>query len=399
MFKILVAAFFVFLNSAAFAAEFETIIVPPSDPVIAGDTITVEVYFMNLSNHGITLQTSELIESRLIKENTISELQLTPKPFDSLHEIVIPANGFLKKAYTCDVPESLEGSVGIELVKFASKRALFNILKKGDNNTTQCVIEKVKGNDAAEEIQTLFQSEFPYFPTHEPTYFGVGTDPEKSKFQLSFKYNLVNLTRNNSLLNGFHFGYTQTSLWDLKSDSKPFEDTSYKPEIFYLTKNLNPGIPLMSHLCFMGGFQHESNGKGGTDSRSTNFLYIKPILAFKLGNDYHLKVGPKAWIYTGNDDQTNPYIENYRGYFDLELKLGKRDGLVLGSNLRYGNKGGSIQVDATYPMYKCLFLDVKKTWLNPNLYFLVQYYDGYAESLIRYNEKSHALRLGISIVR
>lgn len=403
MLRILIAVFLILLNAAAFAADFETIIVPPSEPVLAGDTITFEVYFMNPSNHIVTVQTPELIESRLLSGDTISRVQLTPKPFGPLHEIVVPANGFLKKLYTIDVPESLEGSVGIELITFTSKRALFSVLKtevKHEKNVT----ETLKSNDTVEDIQPLFQSEFPYFPAYEPTYFGVGTDPEKSKFQFSFKYRLVDVNKyewakNKPWLSGFHFGYTQTSLWDLKSDSKPFDDTSYKPELFYLTRNINPDFFSISHLFLKTGFQHESNGKGGTDSRSTNYLYIKPNFAFDLSNGYHLNVGPKAWIYAGNDNKTNPDIEDYRGYFDLELKFGKRDSLVLGSNLRYGSRGRSIQVDATYPLVKILFLDEKQKWLNPNLYFLVQYYNGYAESLIHYNEKSHALRLGIALVR
>ncbi|MFH2045936.1 MAG: phospholipase A [Pseudomonadota bacterium] len=403
MLRIIIMAILVFINTAAFASDLETIVVAPSEPVISGKSITVEVYFLNPSDQIITANVPKIIKPKLINKNITPILQLSPKPFEPLDKIDIPANGFIKKLYTFDVPESLEGSVGIELVTFTSKRVLFNVVKT-DEKDPKCVSETPKRYDTAEEIQALFQKDFPYFPSNEPTYFGVGTDPEKSKFQFSFKYRILDVdkhewAKNRPWLSGFHFGYTQTSLWDLKSDSKPFDDTSYKPELFYLTRNIRPGFLSMSHLCLKSGFQHESNGKGGTDSRSTNYLYIKPISAFDLGNDYHLKVAPKVWIYAGNDNDTNPDIKNYRGYFDLELKAGKSNGLAVGSNLRYGKKGGSIQLDATYPFYKILFLDENQDWLNPNLYFLVQYYNGYAESLIRYNEKSHALRLGISLVR
>jgi phospholipase A1/A2 len=44
------------------------------------------------------------------------------------------------------------------------------------------------------------------------------------------------------------------------------------------------------------GFQHESNGKGGEDSRGANYLYVKPIPGVHLGGPYYLKVAPK--IYT-----------------------------------------------------------------------------------------------------
>ena len=200
-------------------------------------------------------------------------------------------------------------------------------------------------------------------------------------------------------LRWFHFGYTQTSLWDLQAESKPFEDTSYKPEIFYLSKNIKLDIPWFTFFCFQAGLQHESNGRDGIDSRSTNYLYVKPIFAFNVGSDYYLKVDPKVWLYVNNDNETNSDLEDYRGYFDLELKCGKQNSFVLGSNLRYGRKGGSMQVDATYPVYKMLFLDDNQDWINPNLYFHIQYFNGYAESLINYNEKSHAIRLGIAFVR
>ncbi len=390
---------------AVCSGELQTIIVPPPDPVMAGDIITVEVYFLNSFNHTVTAQLPQSIESRLISGSTISNVHLIQNSLETLHEIIIPPSGFIKKQYTFAVPETLEGSVGMEFVNLSSKRALFSVLKK-DEKAGKCLAESPKSNDTLEEIQSLFQSEFPYFPAYEPTYFSVGADPEKSKFQFSFKYRLFDVNKhdwakNKPWLSGFHFAYTQTSLWDLKSDSKPFDDTSYKPEIFYLTGNIKPAFfaIAMPYLCFKTGFQHESNGKGGTDSRSTNYFYIKPISAFDLGKDYHLEVGPKVWIYAGNDNQTNPDIEDYRGYFDLELKFGKRDSLVFSTNIRYGSQGGSIQTDATYPLCKILLLGEKQDWLNPNIYFHIQYFNGYGESLIRYNEKSHALRMGIALVR
>ena len=36
----------------------------------------------------------------------------------------------------------------------------------------------------------------------------------------------------------FYLGYTQTSLWDLQSDSMPFIDTTFNPSVFWLSDNL-----------------------------------------------------------------------------------------------------------------------------------------------------------------
>ena len=117
---------------------------------------------------------------------------------------------------------------------------------------------------------------------------------------------------------GFNLGYTQKSLWDLKSDSSPFEDTSYMPESFYLQDKIDLGVPWISAFGFQTGYQHESNGRDGDDSRSTNYLYFQPIMAFHLWDNYHLKIAPKAWLYVNNDDETNGDLDDYRGYYEIE---------------------------------------------------------------------------------
>jgi len=392
----------VFFSATTSAADIEAILVAPSEPVAHGKPVTIEVYFMNPTDDTVQTEADRRMECRLVSGKRISKTELTPITRESYSRMILPAKGFLKKRYSFIVPKSIKGNVEIELIQFASKPVLLCVQAK-DSQAEKDVAEIPACNDTLEEIQTLFQTKFPYLPAYEPTYFGVGTDPEKSKFQLSFKYRIFSAqygwAKKNPWLTGFHFGYTQTSLWDLQSESKPFEDTSYKPEIFYLSRNLTSDIPWLKFFCLQAGLQHESNGRGGIESRSTNYVYAKPIFAFNIIRGYHLKVSPKVWLYLGNDNETNADLEDYRGYFDLEFKFGKQNSLVLGSNLRYGCKGGSMQLDATYPVYKMLFLDDEQGWLNPNLYFHVQYFNGYAESLIRFNEKSHAIRLGIAFVR
>ncbi|MBW1827513.1 MAG: phospholipase A [Deltaproteobacteria bacterium] len=50
------------------------------------------------------------------------------------------------------------------------------------------------------------------------------SNPGDSKFQVSFKYRFFNkkgtLAQKYPRVKGFRFGYTQTSFWDLKSESK-----------------------------------------------------------------------------------------------------------------------------------------------------------------------------------
>jgi outer membrane phospholipase A len=256
--------------------------------------------------------------------------------------------------------------------------------------------EDAEEEQVLETLQSRFQMYADRLSVYEPMYFLVGVDPEESKFQLSFKYRFFNregsLVRKFAWIEGFHFAYTQTSFWDLKSESAPFRDTSYKPELFFLSPAIDLSIPRLYLFKIQSGFQHESNGRGGEDSRSTNFLYIKPIMIFGKGTPYALEFAPKVWIYVANDDVTNPDLSDYRGYFDLELKFGRMRSFALSTHYTYAREGSSFQVDVTYPLSR-LFAG------NLDLYLQAQYFNGYAESLLRYTEKTEALRLGIAIVR
>ena len=250
------------------------------------------------------------------------------------------------------------------------------------------------------DLQSFFALYQPYvanISAYRPMYFLIGTDPEKSSFQISLKYRFLNaegsLSKRWPWLQGLHFGYTQTSLWDLASDSIPFEDTSYKPELFFLTPNLGMRPSWMQAFLVQTGFQHESNGQGADLSRSTNYLYARPICILydpdsRLGMQFSLK----AWTYVNNEEETNPDLADYRGYFEAETKVGKADSLVLAGVLRWSKQGPSVQVDLTYPIHRLLYR-------NLDFYLHAQYVNTLAESLLHYRERTQALRLGFAIVR
>ena len=244
---------------------------------------------------------------------------------------------------------------------------------------------------------TLYQPYLDHVSAYQPMYFLVGTDPEKSKFQFSFKYRLVKpdspLAERYRFMDGFHFAYTQTSYWDLKSSSIPFEDTSYKPELFHISPNINTGLSPRSGLFLQTGIKHESNGQGGDNSRNTNFLYTNPLFVFyNEKTTFGFLISPRAWVYVGNDEETNDDLPDYRGYFDLELKCGLADSLVVGTNLGWAKEGGSVQIDVTYP------LSLISAGIS-GLYLHVQYANSLAESLLHYDKRTEAIRIGVSIVR
>jgi len=253
------------------------------------------------------------------------------------------------------------------------------------------------GYPTLDSFFALYQPYLGNISAYRPIYFLVGTNPAKSKFQFSFRYRFFNpdgpLARNHPWLNGLHFGYTQTSFWDLKSDSAPFEDTSYKPELFHLSRNFVTGATGLQGFFLQTGLQHESNGRAAEESRSTNILYLRPIMIFyRQSSHLGLQLSPRFWIYVNNSGENNGDLPDYRGYFELEAKAGKADSLVAGAVLRWARQGGSVQLDLTYPVHQ---------YLSENLaiYLHAQYVNALAESLLNFRERTDAFRLGISFIR
>ena len=296
-----------------------------------------------------------------------------------------------RACYAFDPPSQVSGTVSMRLSEIRVPVVLFDIEAPQQDSSVEDV------SPTLDSLFTLYQPYIGNMGGYKPMYFLVGTDLSKSKFQISFNYRFFNpesvVAEYHPWVKGFHFGYTQTSFWDLGSSSAPFEDNSYKPEMFWVSKNFITAGPKVKGIFLQTGVQHESNGRGGDESRSTNFVYAQPIFMF-LSNAHHflLQLSPKFWLYANNDNETNPDLDQYRGYFDLGFKIGKMDSFVLNTSFRWASEGPSIQLDLTYPLHRFLFNTLDS-------YIHVQYTNALAENLIDYQERSHAFRLGFSVVR
>jgi outer membrane phospholipase A len=248
-----------------------------------------------------------------------------------------------------------------------------------------------------DSFYTLYQPYIQDISPYQPVYFLIGSNLSDSKFQISFKYRILNsdgyLVRRYPWLSGIYFGYTQTSFWDLESDSLPFEDTSYKPEFFHLSNNLLASSSSDKRGLFLkSGLFHESNGKSDEDSRGINTVYVQPLLVlYSTKSGYGLGIGPKVWGYISTSEN-NQNIADYRGYFDVDVKIGKKDGMVLTTLFGWAKEGGSVQVDLSYPVGESLFNNI-------NLYLHVEYINALAENLLYYEDRTEAFRIGISFVR
>lgn len=227
---------------------------------------------------------------------------------------------------------------------------------------------------------------------NEPMYFVVGKGGV-ARFQFSFKYRVFDPDSQPvawfSPLANLHFGYTQTSLWDLGGESKPFVDSSYRPSFFWQGTTLGDG---RKPDMMRAGFEHESNGKDGTNSRSINTIFVQSVWLTRLSDGRILGLMPKVYAYQDKSD--NPDIQRYRGYADWEFGVGRPGGTMLMAKLRSGTGGyGSAQVEISYPLRKPLFA-------RAGGFVFLQLSNGYGETLLDYNRRSSTqARLGFAIVR
>ncbi|GAB2794464.1 hypothetical protein GCM10027040_20910 [Halomonas shantousis] len=206
-------------------------------------------------------------------------------------------------------------------------------------------------------------------------------DNAELKFQLSLKINLIeDLLGDNGDL---YFAYTQRSWWQAyNSDaSSPFRETNYEPEAFVSFDNSWSLLGWTNTLNRIG-LIHQSNGRSDPLSRSWNRIYAETV--FQRG-EWAFSVAPHWRIPESDSDDDNPDLENYIGYGDITVVRAFDDKEV--SLLVRGNPGKGrygTQLDYSFP----LFGKVRG---------YVQYYHGYGESLIDYDNNNHRLGLGFSI--
>lgn len=236
---------------------------------------------------------------------------------------------------------------------------------------------------------------------YEPMYFVAGTEAPNVKFQVSLRYQLFNddgpAARAFGPLKGLNFAYAQTSFWDTSAESAPFIDNSYRPEILlHYDDVVEPAkLRFLEHVGLQTGVQHESNGQAGDDSRSMNFVYVRPLFTVGERDDGGLFVtlAPRLHAYIGSMEN-NDDIADYRGYGDLRVIVGQGGGLQAAFIGRIGNEfdKGSVQMDLSFPLRKVLAGNV-------DLYLNLQVFNGYGESLINYDESDTSVRLGVALVR
>jgi len=228
---------------------------------------------------------------------------------------------------------------------------------------------------------------------YEPVYFAYGDNGKRNaRFQVSLKYQLFRPKdpAKPEFKDHFYLAYTQTSLWDLESDSSPFVDTSFKPSFFWRKDALWESPSKQWFVGLQTGVEHESNGKDGDDTRSLNHYYLQPELNYRFGDGSTLTFGPRVKAYFSMDE--NPDYADYMGHVDWRLRWAQDNGLVLSGLYRHGDGGRyATQVEAAWPL--------QRTPLKMNGYLYAQFRKGYGETLLEYDRKTGSqVRVGLALV-
>jgi phospholipase A1/A2 len=389
-------------NRSAVAQHADTVLTGPRDEIAtAGGTCPIWLHYLNPSAAPVTCCFPPTLAGSLFLDGRSHRVTLELRSTADAGEVVIPAGSFARREYRLQIPLDLRGQVVLATDQAGANRVLLTL--QGD--ALAGGLEASRNPDSAPHTAAAPDSplspatEFfrKHFSGYEPFYFVAGEAPT-AKFQLSFKYRMLNadgsLATKAPWLTGLQLAYTQTSLWELSKPSAPFFDTSYKPELLYALERVDRGKWAdWFRLDLQTGFQHESNGRGSPASRSLNLYYFRPTARFGAERGFQLTLTPRAWTYVG-DMSDNPDLPDYRGYVDLRTILGWSEGLQLASSFRLGDDAnrGSATLDLSYPLYRVL-------GRNLSVYAYAQYFTGYGESLLLYDERSSAIRAGFALYR
>ena len=238
----------------------------------------------------------------------------------------------------------------------------------------------------ADSVREILDN-MPYFSLFKDNYFIGGTTiggkptvyNSDIKFQLSISQRL---TKSRLPFDTYLFlQFTQKAFWNVLQESLPMRDLNFNPGIgvgrliIHKNKYIGKGYLMI---------EHESNGKDTTASRSWNKITLAAAVALTPNWETQFK----AWIPIV-DGENNQDLLEYAGIFQLAANYRSNNrrlncGVILTKCLKWFR--WNVQLEFSY-----------KFWKKDNQYFFVQYYNGYAENLLEYNQHKSMLRVGFVI--
>ncbi len=213
---------------------------------------------------------------------------------------------------------------------------------------------------------------------------GLNVDDTEAQFQVSIKAPLaVNLFG----MMDIYGAYTNKSFWQVynSEESAPFRETNHEPE-GWLQFNTNWEFLGFTNSSNMLGIVHQSNGRGGVLSRSWNRIYANFVV--ERGN-FGLSLKPWYRIQEDIENDDNPDLTDFLGHYEIRAAYKWGDHVFAAmsrNNLESNFEKGAVELSWSFP-------------LGDYEYFkgYIQYFTGYGESLIDYDNYVNKIGIGISL--
>lgn len=228
----------------------------------------------------------------------------------------------------------------------------------------------------------------PFFGLYKDNYFALGTDPFQRpdaynsgiKFQLSISQRLTNATLPWGTY--LYLFFTEKVFWEVFQNSMPMSDLNFNPGIgwskpFFIKDRYCGKMTLI--------LEHESNGKDGEASRSWN----KVSLAGSAYVTEWLSVHAKYW-YPIVDGMNNKDILKYSGIFQMGFQLNSKGNRFTFASTFVKRQGWNMNWNTNIQFGWRIHRD-------SNQYLFIDFYNGYGEGLLAYNQFHNRLRFGILI--
>ncbi len=262
------------------------------------------------------------------------------------------------------------------------KLKIYDTLSMSDNELTNRTIKRysqsmynVKAHDTNYFLPVSYRYKGQYKKTN-----GHNAKTLETEFQVSIKYDFgANMLGFNEI---YSIGYTQLSFWQLYEESAYFRETNYNPELFVTIPTIFSGEKIFLKALRLS-FAHQSNGRGGEEERSWNYLSASAYFQYKL-----LFTEVKLWKRLPDTTDYNPELIKYIGYGNLRFILPYKEHisqLILKSNFK---DHGSVEFNYSHP-----------TLSRDDLFIYIKAFSGYGESLIDYNNYINKVGIGFSISR
>lgn len=207
----------------------------------------------------------------------------------------------------------------------------------------------------------------------------------ESQFQVSLKVPLaVDLFDNRVDIYG---AYTNRSFWQVYNGtwSEPFRETNHEPEVWAQFRNSWSVFGFTNSVNTVG-LAHQSNGLSDPSSRSWNRVYATFVFERR---HWALIFKPWWWVSESSDGSDNPDIDDYMGHGEFRAAYANHGHVFSGmlrNQLESGFDRGALELSWSFPVFD-----------YPYLRGYVQYFYGYGESLIDYDQKVNRIGIGISV--